>query len=104
MNEVVLPHTENTPRLANSGLIDDLARKIVGRQLEAPALLLLETHRPISTILFASTLAFEPLGTLLFSRRPFEVLRAVLEDPAGVDLLISRIESLRDERDRTMGA
>ncbi|MCC6954775.1 MAG: hypothetical protein IT290_11720 [Deltaproteobacteria bacterium] len=96
------PHAAATP-IAEAescdAIVEGLAQNIVRRRLEVPALLFLESHKPLSTILFTTTLALEPMGSMLFSRRPFEILRALFEDRSNADRLMARIEHLVALRD-----
>jgi hypothetical protein len=74
-------------------LIDDIARMIVDRGLETPAIMLLEVARPISFI--ASQLAVVTLSPLLWL---FELegskYTAVFMKRGNVERIINRIETL----------
>lgn len=77
-------------------LIDDIARMIVNRGLETPAIILLEVTRPISFI--ASQLAVVALGPLFWL---FELegpkYTAVFMKRGNVGRIINRIETLAKE-------
>jgi len=79
-------------------LIDGLARTIVSRGLEVPAIMLLEVTRPISFL--ASQLAVVALGPLLWL---FELegskYAAVFMKRGNVGRIIDRIEALAKETD-----
>jgi len=79
-----------------SKLIDDIARMIVTRGLETPAIMLLEVSRPISFI--ASQLAVVALGPLLWL---FDLegpkYTALFMKHGNVGRIIDRIEALAKE-------
>jgi hypothetical protein len=73
-----------------------LARRLAGflvrRGLAAPALMLLESGRPLSFI-GSQVLAFlGPFATLLFPPAEYGRLVALMEKREGVDLLVAAIE------------
>ena len=70
------------------GLIERVARRIERRGLVAPAVLFLETLRPLSFL----------GGQMLYLAQPIlgqsaAEYAALLEDPGGVDRLLARLES-----------
>jgi len=80
-------------------LIDELARKIVNRRLETPAILFLEMHKPLAFLASQSMLVASPLLVPIFGREGVERYSQLLSAPENVELLIRRIEELADERD-----
>ena len=79
-------------------LIDDIARMIVSKGLETPAIMLLEVTRPISFI--ASQLAVVALGPLMWL---FDLegakYTAVFMKRGNVGRIINRIETLAKDSD-----
>ncbi|MBI2503337.1 MAG: hypothetical protein HYW07_08915 [Candidatus Latescibacteria bacterium] len=68
-----------------------LARFVVRRQLLTPALMLLESGRPLNFI-GSQMLAFlAPFATLIFASEEYEVLVRLLERRRGIDLLIEAL-------------
>jgi hypothetical protein len=61
-----------------------LAETLDRRGLGEPARLLADAHRPLAPLLGEMAAAYGPLAGLL-GARPIDDLRAVLEDPDGLD-------------------
>jgi len=80
-------------------LIDELARKIVKRRLETPAILFLEMHKPITFLASQSLLAASPFLVPLFGRDGVRRYSRLFSTQENVELLIRRIEDLAEERD-----
>ena len=75
-------------------IIDDLARKVVRRKMETPAILFLEMHKPLTTIASTMVTFSQPtLGAFLGFRRMAE-WAALLNERENVEQLIRRIEEL----------
>jgi hypothetical protein len=74
---------------------------VVRKGLEAPTIMFLEMHKPL-TALAAVVYAFiQPPLMMLFGFRRTEELRLLLSDRANVELLINRIEQhSRQRRER----
>lgn len=80
------------PVEAERELAQRLAGFLVRRGLAAPALMLLESGRPLSFV-GSQVLAFMgPFATLLFPAADYERLVALMEKREGVDLLVAAIE------------
>ncbi len=85
-------------------IVDPIAKKIVDRRLEVPAVLLLETHKPLSFVASQATLVAMPmLGPLVGAQRMADFSK-ILADRANVELLIARIEEMAATRDGSEGA
>ena len=82
-----------------NGAIEDIARHIVRRRLETPAILLLEMHKPVSFIASQALVVGTPfLGPLLGVDR-LAHYGSILHDRANLDRLIQRIDELAAARD-----
>jgi hypothetical protein len=78
-------------------LIEQWARRIVEGGLAAPAVFLLEAHKPLAGIGAQLLLAFAPLiGSLV--RLNVGELAAFVRRPDNLDLLLARIETLEAQR------
>ena len=80
-------------------LIDDLARRVVDRRLEMPAVLFLEMHKPVTFLASQSLLMAGPLLAPLFGIEGMRRYSQLLATRENVELLIRRIENLAEERD-----
>lgn len=83
-----------------SRLIDNLARRIVRRRLETPAIMFLEMHKPVAFLASQCVLMASPLLAPLLGRWEIEKYSRLLNSPENVELLIHRIEDLSEARER----
>ena len=83
----------------DQALFDRLARWIVERRMETPALLFLESARPLSFVGAQAMHFFQPLASVLFAGPDYERLARLLEDRANLSLLLATIEGEADRRD-----
>jgi len=81
-----------------SAIADSIARRIVDRRLETPAVFLLETHKPLSFVASQAVLVAMPfLAPVVGAQRMADFSR-LLADRANIELLINRIEEMAAER------
>ena len=78
-------------------LVESLARIVVQRRLTAPAVMALESSRPLSFLGSQVLAFFQPLLSVAFRREDTDRLIAVLERRDGVDLLLDTIHRQEDE-------
>lgn len=82
-----------------SNMVDSIARQIVNRKLEVPAVLFLEMHKPLSFIASQATIVAMPfLGPIIGAKRMADLSR-LLAEREHIEILINRIEELAAERD-----
>lgn len=73
-----------------------LAQFVARRQLLTPALMLLESGRPLNFI-GSQVLAFlAPFATLVFSPQEYEVLIRLLERRQGIEVLIEALDQAQE--------
>jgi hypothetical protein len=85
------------PEPEPSGLpepLERLARAVVERRMESPAVLLLESVRPLSFLGSQVLHAVEPLVRMLLATPDIEAVAHALEDRRSVGLLVRRIEEI----------
>lgn len=80
--------------------IEQLARKVVARRLETPAILLLELHRPVSFLAGQAAVVGAPFLAPILGIEAISRYGAVLNDRRHLDRLIQRIEELASETNR----
>jgi hypothetical protein len=80
-------------------LLERLARRVVELRLETPALLTLETARPLSVIAGQAMLFFEPFAQALFRLPDYRRIAALVERRDAMEVLASLIERAADERE-----
>lgn len=92
----------NAPELApeDRELLERLARRVAELRLETPALLTLETVRPLSVLAGQAMLFFEPFAQALFGYRDYRRVAALVERREALEALAGMIEAAADERVR----
>jgi hypothetical protein len=81
-------------------LLERLARRVVELRLETPALLTLETARPLSVLAGQAMLFFEPFAQALFRLPDYRRLAALVERREAMEALAALIERAADEREQ----
>ena len=84
----------------DQALLERLARRVVELRLETPALLTLETARPLSVLAGQAMLFFEPFAQALFRRPHYRRVAALVERREALEALAGMIERATDERER----
>jgi len=85
-------------------VIERVARIIAERRLETPAVLLLESNRPLTFLAGQGLLLALPLLGSFIPPADLEAMSRVLDSEDSLELLIRRIEDLARERDETRKA
>ena len=88
----------------DQALLDRLARRVVELRLETPALLTLETARPLSLLAGQAMLFFEPFAQALFHLPEYRRVAALVERREALEELARLIERATDERERAAKA
>lgn len=78
-------------------LLDRLARRVVDLRLDLPAILTLETGKPLSLVASQAMIFFEPLIQSLFSFPDYRRFAMLIERREAVETLIQTIERHADE-------
>ena len=78
--------------------LDKLASAVHRRRLAAPAIFLLETYKPLTSLMHAATVVCMPVMSLLFGARLAHLVPAILESRENVEGIIQRIEKLSSAR------
>jgi len=81
-------------------LLERLARRVVELRLETPALLTLETARPLSVLAGQAMLFFEPFAQALFRLPDYRRIAALVERREAMEALAAMIERAADEREQ----
>ena len=82
----------------DAALLDRLAGRIVELRLETPALLTLETARPVSLLTSQAMVFFEPFVQALFRLPDYRRFAALAERRETLEALARRIEAHADAR------
>ena len=81
-------------------LLERLAKRVAELRLEVPALLTLETARPLSVLAGQAMLFFEPLVQSMFRLGEYRRVAALVERREALAELSRLIEAAADERER----
>ena len=84
----------------DEALLDRLAQRVVELRMEVPALLTLETGRPLTLLASQSMIFFEPMVRALFHLPDYRRLAALVERRDVVEKLATKIEARADEAQR----
>lgn len=85
-------------------VLDKLARKVVEWQMTAPAIIFLESVKPLNFIGSQAMVFFEPIVQSIFAFKDYETIRSALEKRQSIEVLLQKIEeqdveaSARDKR------
>jgi hypothetical protein len=90
----VEPAGPATPTPEQQQVIDAWCRRIIERGLTLPAILFLESSRPLGPLAAQSMLFLQPWFELVLDRRQLQLLTAFLERRGSFDYLCSRLEEL----------
>jgi hypothetical protein len=82
---------------ADLEVLDRLARRVVELHLELPAILTLETGKPLSLLAGQTLVFFEPIVQSLFRWNDYRRFAQLIERREAVEALIQRIERRADE-------
>ncbi len=87
--EELTPHQEE--------ILDKIARKVVYWKMSVPAILFLESVKPLNYIGSQMMAFFEPFVQTLFSVKDYEEFRQMMERRGTIELLLVRIEKFESE-------
>ncbi|HEY2955194.1 MAG TPA: hypothetical protein VGK89_08090 [Candidatus Eisenbacteria bacterium] len=84
----------------DEALLDRLATRVVELHMEVPAVLALESGRPLSVLASQSMIFFEPVVRALFHLPDYRRFAALIERREVLERLTARIEARADEAHR----
>ncbi|MSR29786.1 MAG: hypothetical protein EXS03_09500 [Phycisphaerales bacterium] len=87
-----------TPTPEEAELVDRIAREIVTRRMAQPALLFLESSRPLAGVGAAVMHFLQPFCSVVIKPTIWSTLATFLERGGSVEYLCLRIEALERER------
>ncbi len=104
--ETSLPQTEDevTPGFdvtaqKRDAIIESLARKVVTRGMEIPAVILLEVTKPVSFLFSQAVLVAGPVLYPFFGFERTDRFAGFLNSRANIEMLIRRIEELAEGKE-----
>ena len=84
--------TETTPEKRET--LDRLAANIVERHLTAPAILFLESSKPLSFLGNQAMVFFQPIVQAIFNFKSYDDIMDMLEDRENIEYLLRKMEEL----------
>jgi hypothetical protein len=79
-------------------IMDRFAQRIVDWRMTAPAILFLESSKPLSFLGNQALVFFQPMVQSIFNFKTYDEVTEILEDRDNVEYLISKIEELEAEQ------
>jgi hypothetical protein len=77
-------------------MLDELARRVVRRRLETPAIFFLEMNKPLTSLASTAITFSQPTLGAFFGFQRMAEWAALLDERENVERLIQRIEGLAD--------
>ncbi len=78
-------------------IIEKVGRKVVERGMSVPAIVFLESVKPLNFIGSQALVFFEPIVQTIFNIRDYDTFRSALEKRPSIELLIQKIEAFESE-------
>ena len=85
---------DDIPDEEQQALLEKVARQIVKRRLTVPAILFLETCKPLNFLGSQILIALNPFVQSIFNTAEYQKFALIIEKDANVELLIRLIEDL----------
>ncbi len=79
-------------------IIDRFATKVVEWRMTAPAILFLESAKPLSFLGNQALIFFQPIVQSIFNFKTYDEFIEVLEDRQNLEYLLLKMEELESER------
>lgn len=95
--EPALYSEEDIPPERKAELIEKFAREIVARRLSVPAILFLETVKPLSFLGSQAMVFLEPIIQSVFAFKSYREIYLLLERRENLELLLQEIEKKEQE-------
>jgi hypothetical protein len=91
---------ENRPLPEHREIMDRFAAKIVDWRMTAPAILFLESAKPLSFLGNQALLFFQPIVQSIFNFKTYDEFIEILEERENLEYLLLKIEELESERQK----
>jgi len=91
---VDLPDSERSPLPEDEqAVLEKLAKKTVEKRMSVPAIIFLESVKPLNFIGSQFMVFFEPIVQSVFNFKDYNTLRSALEKRETIEILITKIEA-----------
>jgi len=89
-----LPAPEQNPLPEEeTAVLEKVARKVVDKGMTVPAILFLESVKPLNFIGAQALVFFEPMVQSIFNIRDYDTFRSALEKRPSIEIMIQKIEA-----------
>ncbi len=85
-SEPILPAEEDA-------VLEKVATKVVARGMAVPAILFLESVKPLNYIGSQAMVFFEPIVQTIFNFKEYDTFRSALEKRESIEILLQKIEA-----------
>ncbi len=82
------------PTEPERALVDRLCREIVRRHMTGPAMVFLESYRPLGGVSAQALHFFQPFGSVFVDPKAWETLAKFLERRGAVNYVLARLEEM----------
>ena len=88
-----LTDPEDKPLPADEeAVLDKVARKVVEKRMAVPAILFLESVKPLNYIGSQTMVFFEPIVQTVFNFKDYNAMQSALEKRESIEILLNKIE------------
>ena len=91
---------EDIPPERKDELLGKFAQEIVDRRLAVPAIMFLETVKPLSFLGSQAMIFFEPIIQSVFAFRSYREIYLIMEKRENVEVLLRKIEKKESEKNQ----
>lgn len=88
------PEGPAKPDAQEAELVERVAQEVVRRRMAQPALLFLESSRPLAGVGAATMHFLQPFATVVIRKETWSKLSGFLERPGSIEYLCQRIEAI----------
>ncbi len=92
---------EDIPEERQNELIDKIAKELVERQMTVPAIITLQTLKPVSFLGSQFLIFAKPIVDIIIPIASYKEVAVLFESPDNVERLLKRIEEFEDNRKRS---
>ncbi|MBD3349105.1 MAG: hypothetical protein GF400_07925 [Candidatus Eisenbacteria bacterium] len=89
---------EERPRPEHREIMDRFAARIVEWRMTAPAILFLESAKPLSFLGNQALIFFQPIVQSIFNFKTYDEFIEILEERENIEYLLLKIEEVESER------
>jgi len=91
---------DERPLPEHKEVMNRLAQKVIDWRMTAPAILFIESAKPLSFLGNQALVFFQPMVQSIFNFKTYDEVIEILEDRDNLEYLLSKIEELEAERSR----